>query len=93
MNHYRPVSNLSFISKVIEKALQLNDYLVMNNVYKIYQSAYKRLHSTETALLMVQNDILTAADDRCAVFLLLLDLSAAFDAVQHSTLLSRLQSC
>ena len=42
---------------------------------------------------MVQNDILMALDDRRAVFLLLLDLSAAFDTVQHSTLLSRLQSC
>ena len=97
MNHYRPVSNLSSTSKVIEKAVahQLNDHLATNDLYEIYQSAYKRLHSTETALLMVQNEILMAIDDRRAVFLLLLDLSAAFDTVQHSTLLStsRLQSC
>ena len=95
MNHYRPVSNLSFISKVIEKAVahQLNDHLATNDLYEIYQSAYKRLHSTETALSMVQNGILMALDDRRAVFLLLLDLSAAFDTVQHFTLLCRLQSC
>ena len=95
MNYYRPVSNLPFISKVIEKAVahQLNDHLVSNDLYEIYQSAYKRLHSKETELLMMQNDILMALDDRRAVFLLLLNLSAAFDTVQHSTLLSRLQSC
>ena len=61
INHYRPVSNLSFISKVIEKAVahQLNDHLLANNLYETYQSAYHEpLHSTETALLMVQNDIL-----------------------------------
>ena len=72
MNHYRPVSNLSFISKVIEKAVahQFNDHLTTNDLYEIYQSAYKHLHSA-----MVQNDILTALDDRRAVFLLLLDCS------------------
>ena len=95
MNHYRSFSNLSFISKVIEKAVaqQLNDHLLANVLRDIYQSAYKHLHSIEAALLMVQNDILMALDDRQAVFLLLLDFSAAFDTVQHSTLLSRLQSC
>ena len=71
----------------------MNDHLATNDLFEIYQSAYKRLHSTETAHVMVQNDILIALDDRRAVFLLLLDLSAAFDTVQHSTLLSRLQSC
>ena len=95
INHCRPVSNLSVISKVIENAVahQLNDHLLANDLYKIYQSAYKRFHTTETALLMVQNGILMALDDRRAVFLLLLDLSTAFDTVQHSTLLCRLQSC
>ena len=75
MNHYRPVSNLPFISKVIEKAVahQLNDHLATNDLYEIYQCACKRLHSTETALLMVLNDILMALVDRRAVFLLLLD--------------------
>ena len=57
MNHFRPVSNLSFISKVIEKAVahQLNDHLLANDLYETYQSAYKPLHSTGTALLIVQN--------------------------------------
>ena len=55
-----------------------------------FQSAYKNFHSTETALVRVQNDILCAIDNNDSVILLLLDLSAAFDTVDHSILLSRL---
>ena len=93
LKNYRPVSNLTFISKTIERAVanQLNGHLLTNNLHEAHQSAYKRFHSTETALLKVHNDILVALDERQAVFLLLLDLSAAFDTVNHSTLLSRLQ--
>ena len=94
LKHYRPVSNLAFISKIIEKAvvLQLNDHLSTNNLFETYQSAYRRLHSTETALLKVQNDILIALDNKQAVVLLLLDLSATFDTVCHTTLLKLLKS-
>ena len=56
------------------------------------QSAYKSFHSCETALLRVQNDILLAIDNRHCVMLLLLDLSAAFDTVDHVILLKRLNS-
>lgn len=55
-------------------------------------NAYKRFHICETALLRVHNDLLRAVDNRCCVVLLLLDLSTAFDAVDHNILLSRLQS-
>ena len=94
LKHYRPVSNLAFISKIIEKTvvLQLNHHLSTNNLFETYQSAYRRLHSTETALLKVQNDILIALDNKQAVVLLLLDLSAAFDTVCHTTLLKLLKS-
>ena len=63
--NYRPVSNLSFISKLVERVVcvQLVEHLKTNNLYEIFQSAYRQLHSTETALLRVQNDILQAVDN------------------------------
>ncbi|KAK3754683.1 hypothetical protein QZH41_015382 [Actinostola sp. cb2023] len=90
--NYRPVSNLMFLSKCCEKivASQLNNHLCDNNLQELFQSAYKTGHSTESALIRVQNDVLRAIDD---VILLLLDLSAAFDTVDHGILLSRLSNC
>lgn len=92
--NYRPISNLKVVSKMIEKivAVQLNTYLSENDLHEPFQSAYKCLHSCETALLRVQNDILHAIDNRNCVVLLLLDLSAAFDTVDHGILLNRLHS-
>ena len=88
---FRPVSNLKFLSKLIEKSvcLQLNNYLVNNSLHEPLQSAYKVGHSTETALLAITDDILLSLDRGENVFLVLLDLSAAFDTVNHSRLLSR----
>ena len=61
---YRPVSNLSFISKLVERVcVHLVEHLKTNNLYEIFQSAYRQLHSTETALLHVQNDLLQAVDN------------------------------
>ena len=87
--NYRPVSNIPFLSKVIEKAVsqRLITYLSENNLLEEFQSAYKVKHSTETALLEVQNQILTSLDRGDGVFLALLDLSAAFDTVEHAILL------
>ena len=62
-----------------------------NGLYEMQQSAYRYYHSTETALVKVQNDMLRAVDDVCGVFLVLLDLSAAFDTLEHKLILSRLQ--
>lgn len=92
--NFRPVSNLPFISKVIEKAVavQLVDYINDNDLGESLQSAYKRHHSTESALLKVHNDILKAVDNRRTVVLLLLDLPAAFDTVDHGILIHRLES-
>ena len=64
-----------------------------NNLEELFQSAYKNGHSTESALIRVQNDVLRAIDDDKCVILLLLDLSAAFDTVVHGILLSRLSMC
>ena len=91
-SNFRPISNLKFLSKIIEKAVatQLMGHLINNNLEEPFQSAYKRCHSTETALLKVQNDILIAIDNKKCVALLLLDMSAAFDTVDHEILLERM---
>ena len=91
--NYRPVSNLSFISKLIESAvvLQYVEHLQINNLQDDRQSAYKQHHSTETVLLKVLNDILMKIDQGQVVMLVLLDLSAAFDTIDHKILLNRLE--
>ena len=83
---------MKFLSKVMEKvaAARLWDYLCENDLNEIFQSAYKKHHSCETALTRVQNYILTAIDNKQCVALVLLDLSAAFDTVDHKILLHRL---
>ena len=90
--NYRPVSNLSFVSKLIERIdnVQLVDHLKENDLYEIFQSTYWQHHSTETALLRVQNDILQAVDSEGGAISVLLDLSAAFDAIGHQKLLDLL---
>ena len=93
LKNYRPVSNLSYISKLIEKAVarQINEYIAHECISNENQSAYRVFHSTETALLKIQNDIVTSMDKGAAVGLVLLDLSAAFDTVDHSNLFNCLQ--
>jgi len=93
MANYRPVSNLTFLSKTVERvvAKQLNGYLATNGLLPRLQSAYRRGHSTETALLRVMYDVFAAADQKHVTLLALLDLSAAFDCVDHDILLMRLQ--
>ena len=87
-----PISQ--FVSKIIERtvARRCNHYLATNHLYPKLQAAYQEFHSTETALLRVQNDILRAIDDKKEVILVLLGLSAAFDTIDHNNLLSRLQT-
>ncbi len=90
---YRPVSNLQFLSKLTERAVatQFVDYTRINNLKELLQSAYCEYRSTETALTRVHNDIMLAMDNQKVVLLLLLDLSAAFDTVDHEIMLSRLE--
>ena len=82
------------MSKLIERAAfnQIHGHLVRNNLYPVAQSAYRRNHSTETALLKVMNDILLKMNKQHVNILLLLDLRATFDTVDHSILLNRLSS-
>ena len=70
---------------------RISDHVRANNLSDTFQSAYKPFHGTETALLRVNNDILSALDDGKITALVLLDLSVAFDTVDHKILLSRLQ--
>eukprot|EP00112_Aurelia_sp_Birch-Aquarium-sp1_P014365 Seg3097.1 transcript_id=Seg3097.1/GoldUCD/mRNA.D3Y31 product="putative RNA-directed DNA polymerase from transposon X-element" pseudo=true protein_id=Seg3097.1/GoldUCD/D3Y31 len=91
--NFRPVSNLPYASKLIESAVanQLVEHMTNNGLFEPLQSAYRQGHSTETALLRVQNDILVAMDNQQVSILILLDLSAAFDTVNHDVLLKRLK--
>ena len=91
--NFRPISQLPFLSKVLERVVytQLQSYLATNNIHEKFQSGFKTSHSTETALLRVQNDLLLAADAGNPAILVLLDLTAAFDTVDHRILLSRLE--
>ena len=90
---YRPITNVAFLSKMLERvaATQTLNYLIPNGLLAKFQSAYRCFHSTETTLLRVFNDILVAIDNHRDVVLVLLDLSAAFDTIEHSVLLSRLE--
>ena len=93
LKNYRPVSNLSFVARVIEKCAAAQ--LVENNANNLtdpLQSAYCSLHSTETAMIKVLSDMASDMDSRHVVFVVLLDMSAAFDNVDHIILVDRLKS-
>ena len=94
LKNFRPVSNLSYISKLTEKAAaaQMIEYLDRNNLREKFQSSYRACHSTETALIRVKNDIMCDMENKNVVLLVLLDLSAAFDTVHHGILLRRLEN-
>ncbi|KAK3526395.1 hypothetical protein QTP70_025429, partial [Hemibagrus guttatus] len=94
ISNYRPVSLLSFLSKILERVVcnQLSDYLMQNNLHDPNQSGFKAAHSTKTALLAVTEKLHAARSAKLSSVLILLDLSAAFDTVNHKTLLSTLRS-
>ena len=92
LKNFRPVSNLPFLSKILEKVVlaQLESHLSRNNLREVCQSAYRQNHSTETLLLCVTDSLLCKADNRPVSLLTLLDQSAAFDTIDHNILLNRL---
>ena len=94
LKNYHPVSGLSFISKLVERvvAKQLLEHIHVHNLDNPYQSAYKAGHSTETALFYIKNEVHLSLSRGETTALVLLDLSAAFDTIDHSNLLSCLQN-
>ena len=94
LSNYRPISNLPFMAKILEKIVskQLDHHLNTHGLHDVYQSAYRQHHSTELALLKVQTDIMKALDKGALVVLVMTDLSAAFDTLDHNILLHRLEN-
>ena len=94
ISNFRPVSNLSFLSKLLERVIsrQLTAYVEGENLLPVHQSAYRANHSTETAVLRVYSDLVAASDASDISLLALLDLSAAFDTVDYDILFHRLTS-
>ena len=93
LQNYRPVSNIKVMAKVVEMAAasRLTEHLNSCGLTEKFQSAYKPLHSTESALLRVKNDFIAAIDNHRAVLLVMLDLSAAFDTIDHNIFVHRLK--
>ena len=93
--NYLPISNLCYLSKIVEKAVcnQITSFASQTNNTEELQSAYHEDHSTETTLLKVKTDLLTALDNQEVSCLILLDLSATFNTVSHKLLLNCLKYC
>jgi hypothetical protein len=88
LSNYRPVTNLSLVSKTLEKPL--TEHFEKNSVFDNYQSGYRNHHSTETALIKVVDDMASEMDEGKVILLVALDVLVAIDAVQHEILLKRL---
>ena len=91
MNNYRPVSNLSFIDKILEKLVlsHVSSYLNSHNLSNTCQSAYRPFHSTEKALLKVVNDLFLSLSKGNISVLALLDFSSEFVTIDHPILVHR----
>ena len=93
MTNYRPVSNLQFISKIVERVTldQFTQHCNNNSLLPDYQSAYRKYYSCETSLVKLVNDILCTMEKQLVTVVVILDLSAAFDTVDHDLLLEVLE--
>ena len=93
LRNYRPVSNLSFLSKIIVRIVskQLINHLKIHNLLPVYQSGYMKFHSTETALIDVSSNLFASMDVQNVSLLTFLDMSSAFDCVDHVLLLKELK--
>ena len=93
LSSYRPISNLSLFSKLLEKCVlkQLISHLDTYDLLGNCQSGYRKHHSCESALIKVTNDILNNLDCNKSTYVIMLDLRAAFDTVDHDLLIERLE--
>ena len=92
IGNYRPVTNVSFLSKVVERVVadQLQALLDETNALDPFQSGFRLCYGTEMALVTLMDDLLREADGGNMSLLVLLDISAAFDTIDHGILLGRL---
>ena len=92
-SNYRPISNLNTISKILERLalVRLVPHVSASPSSDMMQSGYRKWHSTETALLKITNDIFEGFDSRKSTILIALDQSAAFDCIEHETLVNRMR--
>ena len=90
-SNHRPISYLNTMSKVLERLFISRLMPHVSGNFCPLQSSYRQYHSTETALLRITNDLFEAVDVIKAKVLVTLDLSAAFDTIDHSVLLRRLE--
>ena len=93
LSNYRPISQLPFISKILEIIVskQVINYLNANSLFDTRQSTYRKFHSPEILLLSILDDFLNKLDNNYNIQLILLDLSAAFDTFDHSILIKHLE--
>lgn len=94
LDNYRPISRLPCLAKILESIVnkQLQSFLSANSILSTNQSGFRSKHSTTSATMLVVNDIANALDDRKHCAALFVDLSKAFDTVDHAILLSKLSS-
>jgi len=92
--NYRPISNLATVFKVIKRLVltRMRPHLLDSTNVSEFQSAYRIGHSTDSTLLEVLDGVYTAADNKEVTVLIGLDLSAAFDTVDHKIWLEHLQT-
>ena len=92
LSNFRPVSNLPFLAKALEKCdlTQLDEHCKANAPIPDYQSAYREHYSCETALIKLANDLLWSMEEDCVTSFIAIDLLAAFDMVSHDILLDLL---
>ena len=94
LNNFRPITNIEFISKIIEKVVlnRLNQHMNANNLHTSEQCGYKKGHSTEHVILEIVDEVLIGFEKGTATLVVLLDVSAAFDTVDKEKLMTILEN-